>query len=209
MSEDDPSSERCPICEDKECQHHLLARFDASGDEGEFGVGLAGGALYDVNEIETVLERARLAWVRSVRATGKPKAPPWIMKERGLRYYFDALGGIDVAKYGSDEDAADDLPVYTDFEWQHAREYFLEEVLTDCGWLGDRTEEPLDYGGFHCSSTYLNWWALKPRGIVKKFRAKLRRILLEANSTATRAKKGRRTKSAGPKKRGRMAYSIQ
>jgi hypothetical protein len=27
-----------------------------------------------------------------VRATGKPKAPRWIMKERGLRDYFDALG---------------------------------------------------------------------------------------------------------------------
>src|SRR5262249_9848854 len=114
MSEDDPSSERCPICEEKECQRHLLARFDASGDEGEFGVGLAGGALYDVNEIEAVLERARLAWVKSVRATGKPKTPPWIMKERGLRNYFDALGGIDVEKYDSDEDAVHDLAVETE-----------------------------------------------------------------------------------------------
>jgi hypothetical protein len=35
MSEDDPSLEHCPICQDKECQRHLLARFDASGDEGE------------------------------------------------------------------------------------------------------------------------------------------------------------------------------
>ena len=121
MSEDDPSSERCPICEDKECQRHLLARFDASGDEGELGVGLVGGALYDVNEIETVLERARLAWVQSVRATGKPKAPPWIMKERGLRYYFDALGGSDVAKYDSDEDAVHDLAASTENELGHAR----------------------------------------------------------------------------------------
>jgi hypothetical protein len=53
------------------------------------------------------------------------------------------------------------------------------------------------------------WWALKPREIVKKFRAKLRRILLEANRTTTTEKKGKRTKSAGPKKRGRMSYSIQ
>jgi hypothetical protein len=206
MSEDDPSSERCPICEDKECQRHLLACFDASGDEGEFGVGLVGGALHDVTEIETVLERARLAWVQSMRATGKPKAPPWIMKERGLGYYFRALGGIDVEKYDNDEDAAHDLAVQTDDELGHARDDFLDEVLFSCGWLGDRTGEPLDYGGFYCSSTYLNWWAFKPREIVKKFRAKLRSILLEANSTATRAKKGKRTKSAGPNKRGRMSY---
>jgi len=183
MSEDDPSSERCPICKDKECQRHLLARFDASGDEGELGVGLVGGALYDVNEIETVLERARLAWVQSVRAAGKPKAPPWIMKERGLRDYFDALGGIDVAKYDGDEDAVQDLPAHTDNELGHARDDFLDEVLFSCGWLGDRTEEAFDYPQFCSSTTYLSWWALKPREIVKKFRAKLRRILLEANST--------------------------
>jgi hypothetical protein len=31
------------------------------GDLGAFGVGLAGGALFDVKEIEQVLKRARLA----------------------------------------------------------------------------------------------------------------------------------------------------
>jgi hypothetical protein len=99
MSEDDPSLERCPICQDKECQRHLLACFDVSGDEGKFGVGLlAAGALNEAQEIEQMLERARLAWVQSMRATGKPKAPPWIMK-LGLRYYFNALGGIDIRQY--------------------------------------------------------------------------------------------------------------
>jgi hypothetical protein len=39
MSEVDPTSEDCPICKDKECKIHLLARFDESGDEGKFGVG--------------------------------------------------------------------------------------------------------------------------------------------------------------------------
>ncbi len=39
MSEVDPTSEHCPICKDKECKIHLLARFDESGDEGKFGVG--------------------------------------------------------------------------------------------------------------------------------------------------------------------------
>jgi len=51
----------CPICEDKECQRHLLACFDKSGDVGEFGVGLVDGALIDAKEIPQVLERARLA----------------------------------------------------------------------------------------------------------------------------------------------------
>ena len=46
MSEEDSedaerttTSERCPICKDKECKMHLLARFDASGDEGALELG--------------------------------------------------------------------------------------------------------------------------------------------------------------------------
>jgi hypothetical protein len=108
MSKDDPTSECCPICKDKECKIHLLARFDASADEGELGVGLIDGSLCDVNEIEEVLQRARLARIQSARATGKPKAPRWIMKERGLRDYYAALGGLggfNPEEYESDEDA--------------------------------------------------------------------------------------------------------
>jgi hypothetical protein len=166
MSEDDPNSERCPVCKHKECQDHLLARFDASGDEGELGVGLTAGPLYYVNEIEEVLQRARLSWVQSVRATGKCKAPRWIMKERGLQDYVDALGGLggfDLEEYDSDEDAADDLRQYTDTE--HVRARFLDEVLFSCGWRGEKTEEEYDIP--LRSTTYLCWWAFKPSEIVK------------------------------------------
>jgi hypothetical protein len=208
------SEQRCPICKDKECKDHLLARFGASGDEGLFGIGLVGGTLYYVNEIEEVLERARLAWVQSVRATGKPKAPRWIMKEPGLRRYYDALGGsggFDLVEKESDETAADFLPAYTDSEAWHAREEFLYEVLSSCGWQGEKTEVQFDMPML--STTYLSWWAFKPREIVKRFRAKLRRILLEASSTVkdtkhkstARVKKPKRIKlpkTVGPKKRG-------
>ena len=72
------------------CQKHLLAEFDASGDEGVFGLGLLGGPLYNVQEIEQMLQRARLAWIRSVRATDKPKARRWITKQQGLHDYVEA-----------------------------------------------------------------------------------------------------------------------
>jgi hypothetical protein len=185
MSEDDPSSERCPICEDKECQRHLLARFDASGDEGEYGVGLVGGPLYYEHEIDDVLNRTRLAWVQSVRATGKPKAPRWIMNERGLKDYFDHLGGIDLAKYENDEEAVTDLPAETDFEWQHAREDFLWEILSKFGCLR-RTEE--EFSVPLMSTMYLSWWTFKPKDVIKKFRARLRSILLEAGVKLTKRK---------------------
>jgi hypothetical protein len=119
--------------------------------------------------------------VQSVRATGKPKAPRWIMKERGLRDYFihalGGSGGFDLEKYDRDEDAADHLP-NTDFGNWHAREEFLDDVLFSCGWGGQRTEE--DYEAFMRSTTYLNWWASNPSEIVKRVKAKLQRTLLEA-----------------------------
>jgi len=188
MNEDDSSSERCPICERKECQKHLLARFDASGDEGEYGVGLVGGPLYYEYEIDDVLNRARLAWVQSVRATGKPKVPHWIMNERGLKNYFGVLGtaGFDLKEYDSDEQAAEFLPACTDNELYYAREWFLDDVLSECGWLGERTEEPFER--LMMSTTYQSWWADKPRDVVKKFRAKLRSILLEAGVKLTKRK---------------------
>jgi hypothetical protein len=48
-----PSDVPCPFCaqKDGDC-NHFLAIFDCTfADEGEFGVGLKGGALFDVNEI--------------------------------------------------------------------------------------------------------------------------------------------------------------
>jgi hypothetical protein len=188
MNEDVSSSERCPICDKKECQKHLLARFDASGDEGEYGIGLVGGPLYYEYEIEEVLKLARLAWVRSVRATTKPEAPRWIMNERGLKDYFNALGsgGFDLRKYENDEEAAAFLPAESDCEWEHAREDFLWEVLFECGGDVLRTEE--EFSAPLMSTTYLSWWTFKPKEIVKKFRAKLRSILLEAGVKLTKRK---------------------
>ncbi len=59
----------------RNAKRRLLACFDESGDAGEFGVGLVDGALMDAEEIPEVLERARLAWVQSMRATGKSRRP--------------------------------------------------------------------------------------------------------------------------------------
>ncbi len=181
--EDDTNQAGCPICEDKECQRHLLACFDESGDAGGFGVGLVGGALMDAKEIPQVLERARLAWVQSIRVTGKPKASPWVMKDKcGLRNYFDALGGIDVDKYDSDEDAVHDLAANTENELWHARENFLSEALSRCGSVSTTSSGDVPHGGFAAETTYQYWWAENPREIVEKFRAKLRSMLLAARA---------------------------
>ena len=69
------------------------------------------------------------------------------------------------------------------------------EVLFSCGWCGEKTEEEYDIP--LRSTTYLR--AFKPSEIVK-FRAKLRRILLDATNTVKATKRnpppGRRRPSA-------------
>jgi hypothetical protein len=117
------------------------------------------------------------------------------MKERALQEYFDELGsaGFDLKEFESDEEAASFLPAYTDNATWHAREEFLWEVLSSCGWMGERTEEPFDsIPGL--STTYLSWWADKPREIVKTLRAKPKRILLEAGVKVQSLSRAKREK---------------
>jgi hypothetical protein len=179
MSEDDPTPERCPICKDEKCKIHLLGCFDASGDEGVFGIGLVGGPLSEVKEIEEVLQRAQLAWVQSVRAAGNPEMPQWITKSPSLRYYYDQLGDagdFDPEQYESDEDAACDLSAHTNFNNMRAVE-LVEELLNGCGRI-EKTKE--DYEALMRSTTYVSWWTSDPSEIVERFRGNLRMILLGA-----------------------------
>ena len=152
------------------------------------------GALSNVNEIEVVLEHARLAWVQSVRATGKPMAPQWIMKERDLQDYFDALGsaGFDLGILR----AMNKQPLSSQRirigRFGTPERKFLWEVLSSCGWQGDQTDVPFNMPTL--STTYLSWWALKPREVVKRFRTKLRRILLEAGIKVKSLSRAKREK---------------
>ena len=53
------------------------------------------------------------------------------------------------------------------------------ENLSGCGWMGEKTEVEVNIP--FMSTAYLYWWPSSPREIVEKFRAKLQRMLLEAN----------------------------
>ena len=122
-------------------------------------------------------------------------APQWIMKERDLQEDSrrpPGSAGFESQKYESDEQAAAFLPADTDREIWHARERFLWEVLSSCGWQGDQTDVPFNMPTL--STTYLSWWALKPREVVKRFRTKLRRILLEAGIKVKSLSRAKREK---------------
>lgn len=183
--DDDGNTGNCPLCGTQDCPDHLLACFDvtfADAGEGNHGIGVVNGPLYDVEEIGEVLDLARLAWVRSVRTAGSPTSPPWIDEVPGLSGYFDALGDsgdFDIADHDDDEDAARELAGSTDYHSIRARE-FLEEALIACGWSGETSEEEFD--GLGQSTIYLSWWDADPRSRATELQALLKVILVKAAS---------------------------
>lgn len=188
--DEDGDTGNCPLCGTQDCPDHLLACFDvtfADQGEGNYGIGLTSGSLYEVDEIGAVLDLARLAWVHSVRATGKPTPPPWVNEAPGLSDYFDALGDsgdFDISDHDDDEEAANELAGYTDYHSNRARE-FLEEALIACGWDSETSEE--DFDGLGQSTIYLSWWDADPKATADAVRALLRGILDQAQRAMDRA----------------------
>jgi len=181
--DDEGGSAKCPECGTEDCEAHLLGAFDRSGDEGEFGIGLVGGPLCELNAIGEVFELIRLAWVKSVRNSGKPTPPEWIEKTLSLKDYFEDLGtddGFDIADYDGDEDAADDLVAYSDDHVTTATGV-LERLLNQCGWAGasvQRTQSEDDVPLY--STTYESWWHPEPEKVVARLKHKLGEITAAA-----------------------------
>ncbi len=80
---------RCRICaqpaQDDRCAHHL----GAFSDEGRYGIGLVGGALYDVREIGDVFNAVRVDYAKA-RIGGKSyttAVPDWCKKDPALKKY--------------------------------------------------------------------------------------------------------------------------
>lgn len=185
FEDDDDEAEACPICGTEDCSDHLLACFDvtfADQGEGEFRTGLVGGALYAVAEIGEVFNRARLAWIDSVRRQGSAVAPSWINDVPGLRAYFDDLGNADDFEIDDAEDpdeASDRLAGATDSHAFRAREV-LESTLTKCGWAEITTEKEVDVPLF--STTYLSWWDEAPEAMAEAVREFLKVALAKADA---------------------------
>jgi hypothetical protein len=158
--DDEGTVEQCPYCDAKDCDAHRLGIFDADQAEGKFGIGLIGGPLYEINAIGEVLNLTRLAWVHSVRTTGKAKPPQWVLADTDLKDYFQSLRdrGINVERYKSDEDAADDLDAN---QSSSGARVFLEQVLGKCGWSRECTRSEHHVPLY--SASYETWWALSQK----------------------------------------------
>jgi len=106
-----PSDVPCPFCAQKAggC-NHFLAIFDCTfADEGEFGIGLKGGALFDVNEIGQLFPEIAeyFARIRYRSGTSDPVQAP---KMGALTDYINAAknAAINPKDFKSEEDYASD-----------------------------------------------------------------------------------------------------
>jgi hypothetical protein len=179
---DDADAGSCPVCGTEDCDRHLLASFDRSG-EGEFGIGLCGGALYEVAAIGEVLDLTCLAWAQSARVSQTAQSPKWMTQFPPLQRFWECLGeaGFDPQEYDNDEDAAFDLPGYSD-DYVSMGRWFLEDILQDCGWSGVRTEYQHDVPMM--STTFEYWWHSNPEDVAACLKAKLAAMALAARSSA-------------------------
>ena len=104
------------------------------------------------------------------------------MKERGLRDYFDALGGsggFDLEKLTATKTQP------TTSKWKRIMRFGTPGrsswTMSSPAAAGAVKGLEEDFEALMRSTTYLSWWASKPSEIVERFRAKLRKILLEGN----------------------------
>lgn len=166
FSEDEPNGRCCPYC-GRECDDHLLGFFDRYGE----GVGLIGGALYAVEDIEGVLTAVRLAWLRA-----KGGCPAWAAAVPALRFYFDWLGSLEVEEPSAGE-SEDDVALQMTWAPGHgslARDVLRSLLQEECGWRGGTSEwEKDDTPGL--STVYEFWWEPgDPSALADRLREKLR-----------------------------------
>jgi hypothetical protein len=127
-------TDKCPICNNGQCTAHLLASFDADPGEGEFGIGLVGGTLFDVEEIGELLTKVTRAWVDAIRSAERPTTPAWIKNNRYVSHFYDAIGNAvnnDEVRSASQEDAQ---YIAQEEGWAMYARYLVEDLTSESGW---------------------------------------------------------------------------
>ncbi len=168
----------CPYC-GLQCDAHLLGFFDRYGD----GLGLIGGSLYGLAELEDVLQQVRLAWLR---ADGKPP-PAWVAAVPALRFYFEWLGCLEHDEVSADEGEED---VARQTAWTAGHRSLARDVLgwlleEECGWRGEKSEwEKDDTPGL--STVYELWWEPEDAAVLaNRLRERLQRIVVAAEEACS------------------------
>jgi hypothetical protein len=174
----------CPICSkptrEQVCEHHLGAFDLMDPGEGEYWVGLVGGALYEVREIGEVFNAARLDYAKA-RIGGKSHTegvPAWCNEDAGLKEY---VGSFEEANLLLDLDPPDYFGVqeYADeLAGEGLANVIRAALFTWLGGLGIRVLESSESNeNSMVSSVYEVWWCQSPEDAAAKLTSRLRQIL--------------------------------
>ncbi len=123
----------------------IVASFDVDPAEGEFGIGLDGGALYDIKEIGTLLEKITLEWVKAVRSVeeeGKPIAPRWIANDAHLSEFFETIGyGVSLSEVRDASDQNEAAYMVQENDWAYFAKELIWTLTSASGWDGAENED--------------------------------------------------------------------
>jgi hypothetical protein len=165
----------------------LLASYDVDPWEGEYGIGLVGGTLYDIKEIGTLLEKITLEWVGAARREerdedGDPIAPRWVKNNRLVSEFFSTIGyGVDLSEVRSASDEEEGMDMVRENDWALSAKVLIEALTLESGWGGAETEGQIDVPLRSTRST--DWWATDPESIALALQRSLQQILASADES--------------------------
>lgn len=169
-----PDEITCPFCGQRGSQcSHLLACFDCTfSREGEYGIGLVAGALFEVKIIGALFGTISDCYA-SARCKGKKAKLPKSLKGYEFQEYIQALHKtrLDPKDYKSEESYCWDFHVNIEYYDVLVRKTLLE--LLD----GDYCERRAVLDVPMRSSNYLFWFCRDTNATVDKLRNKLAKYL--------------------------------
>ncbi len=169
-----PNEIPCPFCGQHETNCiHFLADFDCtSPGDGNYGIGLGGGALYEVEIIGEFFEAISDCYARA-RYKGKRAKLPKAPKDNAFQSYVRALQGVRLKPkdYKSEEDYCWDFHANIEDYAELVRGVLLELLDFDVCEKKAATHVPL------MSSNYLLWYCSDASASAAKLKDELARCL--------------------------------
>jgi hypothetical protein len=180
-----PSDVPCPFCAQKgeDCAH-FLAIFDCTfADEGEFGIGLKGGALFDVEVIGHLFPEIAEYFAR-IRYRSGTSGPVQAPKMDSLTRYISAANNasIDPKDYKSEEEYAFDYLPMIDYYALCVRDA-IQRLLVDT--LSVDLKEESAVTNIPClSSDYELWFCEDAQGVALRLGQTLEDLRTEFRSAS-------------------------
>jgi hypothetical protein len=186
-SELSPSEIPCPFCGELNTScSHFLALFDCTFDgEGEYGIGLIGGAIYKVEMIDEFFKEIAYCYARA-RYKGKKSKLPKVPKGFAFSEYIRALEKVllDAKAYNSEEDYCWDFHANIERYADLVRRSLLEILPSDV------YEKEASIERMLFSTQYALWFCNDAKATAVKLKEDLARYLSNYKGEKLKMRKG-------------------